>query len=240
MRKILLVLGAAALVSTSPALAKKKPEISGLELQQIQARDFEAAKEVTFPAVMTVLQDSGYRIAAADKETGLITGSASTKSNTTWVPFIGFGKSKKTPVVSAFIEDRGAGSRIRLNFVMAKTKSGMYGMNSSDEEPITDALAYKNAFEKIEKEIFIRQSLNAPKPVVPVAAVTPASAVTNAVVEAAAPAAAAAPTAMDLGGGVRLMPARTPSGYCIQAPSGYVGTGSATRPAVSTERPLCS
>ncbi len=237
MRKLILVLGAAALVSASPALARKRPEISGLALQQIQARDFEAPKEVTFPSVMTVLQDSGYRIAGADKETGLITGSASTKSNTTWVPFIGFGKSKKTPVVSAFIEDRGTGSRIRLNFVMAKTKSGMYGMSSSDEEPITDALAYKNAFEKIEKEIFIRQSLNAPKPKPIIAAAAPAIPSPAPIEATAAP--AATPMAMDLGGGVRLVPAKTPSGYCIQASSGYVGTGSQSRPAVSTERPLC-
>ena len=237
MRKLILILGAAALVSTSPALARKRPEVSGLALQQIQARDFEAPKDVTFPSVMTVLQDSGYRIADADKDTGLITGSASTKSNTTWVPFIGFGKSKKTPVVSAFIEDRGTGSRIRLNFVMAKTKSGMYGMSSSDEEPITDALAYKTAFEKIEKEIFIRQALNAPKP--PVAAAIPVPAAAPAAAVAASPAASAA-VPMDLGDGVRLIPAQTPSGYCIKAPAGYIGTGSQTRPAVSSERPLCS
>ena len=239
MRKLILVLGAAALVSTSPALARKRPEVSGLALQQIQARDFEAPKDVTFPSVMTVLQDSGYRIADADKDTGLITGSASTKSNTTWVPFIGFGKSKKTPVVSAFIEDRGTGSRIRLNFVLAKTKSGMYGMSSSDEEPITDALAYKNAFEKIEKEIFIRQSLNAPKPAVAVAAAAPAPIATPTAAAEAAPAAVPAATPIDLGDGIRLIPAQTPSGYCIQAPSGYVGTGSQSRPSVSTERPLC-
>ena len=45
--------------------------------------------------------------------------------------------------------------------------------------------------------------------------------------------------AVDLGGGVSLMPAKTTSGYCIQAPAGYVGTGSQSRPAISTERPLC-
>ena len=44
---------------------------------------------------------------------------------------------------------------------------------------------------------------------------------------------------VDLGGGVMLVPAQTPSGRCIQAPTGYVGTGSASRPAVSVERPLC-
>lgn len=51
------------------------------------------------------------------------------------------------------------------------------------------------------------------------------------------PTASAGP--VDLGGGVMLVPAQTPSGYCIQAPSGYTGTGSQSRPAVSTERPLC-
>jgi hypothetical protein len=54
---------------------------------------------------------------------------------------------------------------------------------------------------------------------------------------AATATAAAAP--IDLGGGVMLVPAQTPSGQCIQAPAGYVGTGSQSRPAVSTERPLC-
>ena len=235
MRKFILLVGSAALLATSPAVARKKPEISGLALQQIQARDFEAGRDLTFPAVMTVLQDAGYRISAADKDTGLITGSASTASNTTWVPFIGFGKSKKTPVVSAFIEDRGTGSRIRLNFVLAKTRSGMYGMNSSDEEPITDALTYKNAFEKIEKEVFIRQSLNARPAKMLAVAVSPGTGS-----NATASTASNAQTPLDLGDGVRLVPAKTASGYCIQAPSGYVGTGSQTRPAISTERPLCS
>lgn len=236
MRKTIVVLGAAALVSTNPAFARKQPELSGLALQQIQARDFFAPKEVTFPAVMTVLQDSGYRIEAADKDTGLITATASTKSNTTWVPFVGFGKSKKTPVVSAFIEDRGSGSRVRLNFVMAKTRSGMYGMSSSDEEPITDALVYKTAFEKIDKEIFVRQSLNAPPKPAPILA--PQVAATSTISSASTTTPAAAP--MDLGDGIRLVPAQTPSGYCIQAPAGYVGNGSQTRPAVSADRPLCS
>jgi hypothetical protein len=146
------------------AQAKTKPEVSGLALQQIQARDYEVSKQVSFPAVMTVLQDAGYRISAADRDTGLITGSASTKSGLNYNFFFGFGKSKKTPIVSAFIEDRGVGSRVRLNFVMAKTKSSIYGMSSSDEEPISDPAAYRMAFEKIEKEIFVRQALVAPAP----------------------------------------------------------------------------
>jgi hypothetical protein len=169
---------AAATVLSCPAEAKKPPEISGLALQQIQSRDYEVGKVITFPAVMTVLQDSGYRIEAADRDTGLITGVASTKGVTTYNIFWGLGKKKKTPVVSAFIEDRGAGSRIRLNFVLSTTKSRIYGAGSSDEEPITDPAAYQDAFERIDKEVFVRQALNAPtpKPAVAAPAVTPAAA----------------------------------------------------------------
>ncbi|MEO5577497.1 MAG: hypothetical protein ABIR25_00405 [Sphingomicrobium sp.] len=149
--------------ATSPALSKKAPQMSPLALQQMQTRDYEMGKIVSFPAVMTILQDSGYRIQAADKDTGLITATASTNSKMTWAPFVGFGRSKKTPVVSAFIEDRGRGSRVRLNFVMAKTKNGAYGASWSDEEPIIDSAVYRDAFERIDREVFTRAALNAPQ-----------------------------------------------------------------------------
>ena len=155
---------AACIVSITPAIAKKPPAVSPLALQQMQARDYDVSKAITFPSVMTVLQDSGYRIESADKDTGLITGTASTTSKTTYNLFWGLGKKKRTPVVSAFVEDRGNGSRIRLNFVLATTKSRFYGVNSADEEPIADPAIYRDAFERIEKEIFVRQAMNAPTP----------------------------------------------------------------------------
>lgn len=176
MSKKVLLTAFAAMFVASPALAGKKQEISGLQLQQLQARDFDTPKSIAFPAVMTVLQDSGYRISAADKDTGIITGSASTNSKMSYNLFFGFGRSKKTPVVSVFVEDRGLGSRVRLNFVLAKTKSSLYGMSSSDEEPITDSLIYQGAFEKIEKEIFVRQSLNSAAPPIAAAQAAPANA----------------------------------------------------------------
>jgi hypothetical protein len=144
------------------AQAKKVPEPSGLELQQIQSCDFDVPKSITFPAVMSVLQDAGYRIGAADRDTGLITGAASTKTKMTWLPFIGFGTSKKTPVVSAYIEDRGPGmSRVRLNFVMGKISNNASFGGVTDETPIYDPATYQQAFEKISQAVFVRQSLDA-------------------------------------------------------------------------------
>jgi hypothetical protein len=147
----------------------KAPEMSTLELQAIQSHDFEAHKEDVFGAVMTVLQDAGYRIQAGDIQTGLITGVGSTESKLSYNFFWGFGKKKQTPMVSVFIEKMGVGSRVRLNFVMAKLKSNVYGAQPEDETPVTEAAVYKDAFEKIEQALFVRQAMNTATPAPPVA-----------------------------------------------------------------------
>lgn len=150
-------------VQAGQADAKKK-QMSTLELQQMQSRDLEADKNMVFSSVMTVLQDSGYRIGAADRDTGLITGAASTNTKTTWLPFVGFGRSKKTPVVSAFIEQMTPTvTRVRLNFVMTKVSANGFG-GGEDEEPILEPQVYQDAFEKIDQAIFVRQSMAAPAP----------------------------------------------------------------------------
>jgi hypothetical protein len=177
-RVVAAVSAIAVVTAANSAWAKKPPQVSGLALQQIQSKDFEATKAVTFPAVMSVLQDSGYRIGAADRDTGLITATASTKTKMTWLPFIGFGNSKKTPVVSAYIEDRGPNmSRVRLNFVMGKVTNNSSFGGITDETPITDATVYQDAFEKISQAVFVRLAMDTPAVAQPAAA-SPASPVT--------------------------------------------------------------
>jgi hypothetical protein len=157
-----LVLGLALIASTSePAEAKKdEKQISGLELQQLQTHDFDADKKVTFGSVMSVFQDAGYRIQAADLETGLITGIGSSKGKVTYNLFWGIGKSKKTPIVSAYIEEISSRmTRVRLNFVMGKVKSTLYSSQPQDEEPIIDPVVYQDAFEKVSQAVFLRQSM---------------------------------------------------------------------------------
>lgn len=168
-------------VLATPVMAKEKA-ITGLELQQIQSHDFEAKKDLVFGAVMSVLQDAGYRIQAADKDTGLITGIGSSKGKLTYNLFGGFGKSKKTPIASVYLEELGtAMTRVRINFVMGKIKSTIYSSSPQDEEPITDAATYQDAFEKISQAVFLRQSMVAPSPAstVPEAAAVPASTSSN-------------------------------------------------------------
>ncbi len=166
LRSIALAIALASMFGmTASAEAKKKPELSSLELQQMQSREIEAATDTVFGAVMTVLQDAGYRIQTADKDTGLISGIGSSKGKLTWAPFVGFGKKKKTPIVSAFVEPYGPNyTRLRLSFVLAKLKSNIYGSQPQDEEPILDPAVYQDAFEKVNRAVFIRQSMAATAP----------------------------------------------------------------------------
>lgn len=169
MRNSVFVVLAAGLLSTPSVSFAAKEKMSPLQLQQMQSKEFEADKGIVFGSVMSVLQDSGYRISAADKDTGLITGIASTNTKITYNLFTGFGRGKKTPVVSAFIEDLGPTvTKVRLSFVMSKKSSSEYGVNEGDA-PILDPSVYQDAFEKISQALFIRQSLktSAPAPAAP-------------------------------------------------------------------------
>ena len=151
-----------ALAVPSVGAIAKEAKMTALQIQQMQIKDVEVSKSIAFSSVMSVLQDSGYRIGSADKETGLITGVASTNTKTTWLPFVGFGASKKTPVVSAFIEEIGPQyTKIRLSFVMTKLSANGLG-GGADEKPILDPQVYQDAFEKIDQAIFVRQSMAQP------------------------------------------------------------------------------
>lgn len=161
MNKFFMCIGALAVGLSAPQLAVAKEEkVTGLALQQIQAKDFETTVDVLFPSIVTVLQDSGYRVTEADRASGFISGIGSAEQKTTYNIWFGFGKKKTVPMVSAFVEQRGPNiARARLNFVMSKAKS----RNSfTDETPVTDPGVYKDAFERIEKELFVRQSMAVP------------------------------------------------------------------------------
>lgn len=153
-------LGVMVAAAPVPAMAKKAPEMTALQVQALQSKDFEASKEVVFASFMSVLQDAGYRIQAADKDTGLITGVGSSSGKLTYNLFLGFGKSKKTPIASVFIEEVGPTmTRARVNFVMGKIKSTLYGSQPQDEEPILDAAVYQDTFEKVGQAVFVRQAM---------------------------------------------------------------------------------
>ena len=154
-----IALAASLLAACSSTHTVKEPTLSGLELQQLQSREYEAPLKVVFASVLSVFQDNGYIVESADTETGFITAKSPSASKTTYDLFWGLGKKHQATMVTGFVEPVGQSfSRVRLNFVAIKENSRTYGVTSRVDTPIEDPDIYANAFEKIDETIFIRIS----------------------------------------------------------------------------------
>lgn len=130
-----------------------KPTKTSLELQAIQAREFEAPFKVGFSATLSVFQDLGYIISTADAETGLI--SASSPKSQQLIIFVG--QVMRNRRATAFLETMPSERlRIRLNFVDEEETSNSYGMKGATVIPVEEPKLYQDTFEKIQKAIFVR------------------------------------------------------------------------------------
>lgn len=101
---------------------------------------------------MSVLQDLGYTVEAADSQTGYLMGRGAAQRASY--------RTDSQSQVTAFIEPVGEErSRIRLNFVISHAKEALYtGRVRDEDEPITDPAVYQSAFDKIGEAIFIRKA----------------------------------------------------------------------------------
>lgn len=127
-------------------------QLSSLELQAFQRKEFATSKDIAFGSVMSVLQDLGYIVSSADKDTGLISAASPTKN------VVFFGSHMQNTSVNAFVESFGPQrTAIRLNFVENQEGSSGYGMTTKSNKPIIDPEVYQSAFEKISEGIFIRE-----------------------------------------------------------------------------------
>lgn len=151
------ILAGASVLLAGCAGAPAKPEKTSLEIQAVQARNFDD-KKVSFNSVVSVLQDLGYIINSASLETGFITAESAVQNNTGFLDAMGGVRREQRVAVTATVEEMKANAtRVRLNFVTRQKRSAQYGQQASDDQPIHDARFYQNAFEKIGEAIFIRK-----------------------------------------------------------------------------------
>lgn len=154
MKKIHLII-ILSLVMISGCVAQVQPDMTSLEIQAIQARQFETTKKIAFASVLTVFQDLGYIVGSADLETGFITAKSPTETGLGF--FVNVMKDTKA---TAFVEELSPNNtKVRLNFVSSKETSGMYGDKTAKDTPLLDPELYQNAFSKIQEAIFIRSSI---------------------------------------------------------------------------------
>ena len=138
------------------------PSLTPLEIQSMQVREYEHDKAIVFASVLSVFQDLGYIVISADVETGLITTESPAKSNRV-AEFLGLPIIVEDDEVhveqtraTAFVEQIGPRSRVRLNFVATRQGSSAFGQTDRHDTPILDAAVYQNAFTRIGDAIFIR------------------------------------------------------------------------------------
>ena len=154
MKKILLLLAISILlVSCMPNYVPTK---NSLELQAIQAREFETTKKIAFASTLSVLLDLGYTITSSDIETGYISAKGPTQNSTTFGWYV-----TKESQATAFIEEITPGkTKVRMGFVNSEERTSAYGAKRAQDYPVEDASIYNNAFIKIQEAIFIRSAIN--------------------------------------------------------------------------------
>ena len=168
MKKLILIILAVFAMSTTPAWAKKAPQLTPMELQALQSREFETTKDNLFGAVMTVLQDLGYQVQTADVQTGFVTAVSATQNKTNFLMALGGMAASGNTKVTCFLQAMPSGmTRVRLNFLNSRNTSSAYGQNSQNDKLILDAAVYHNAWEKIDEALFVMGALQAPTPLAP-------------------------------------------------------------------------
>jgi len=133
-----------------------EPQLTPLEIQSLQTRTYENPKDIVFASVVSVFQDLGYQIETADIASGLISSESAASSNAGFGDaLIGRTRVEKTRA-TAFVEQIGSSTQVRLNFLVSNRTSSAYGQTDQNDQPILDADIYQNAFERVENAIFIR------------------------------------------------------------------------------------
>ncbi|MCA8837277.1 MAG: hypothetical protein K0U66_06950 [Gammaproteobacteria bacterium] len=143
----------------------KQPELTSLDKQALQTRMFKSTKVILFASVVSVLQDLGYNINTADKDSGFINAISPQTVTSSAGQKIFFGTTEQENTkVTAFIEELPQGTRVRLTFLRTtKRTSGAsafegdtYDGETTTDQPIYDRNLYTNAFNLVEEAIFIR------------------------------------------------------------------------------------
>ena len=157
MKRTVFIATLAATLLVGGCAMEPKSEMTPLQIQSLQTRNYPQGKDIVFPSVISIFQDLGYTIDNADKETGLVTAQSPSQSSFETKFWLGMSSVSQTKA-TAFVERIGQETRVRLSFVEANRTSSAYGRSDEQETPILDASIYANAFERLENAVFVRET----------------------------------------------------------------------------------
>lgn len=156
---VLLLLPALLLAGCAEFLADERPPPTPLELQAMQSRSYDDRQyDTVFASVLSVFQDLGYIVSAAEKDTGLITAKSATSDDTSLFQALEGTSAMKSTAATAYIESIGSSVRVRLTIVNRRKSSSELGQVFENDRVVLDPQVYQNAFERIENAIFVRES----------------------------------------------------------------------------------
>ena len=151
---------------------------SSLDIQQIQTRVYKGTYNEVYKSVVSVLQDNRFKITHTDKESGIISADGTPEASENMsdavatlggfvIPFFGAFQKKKERkwFISCAVEELDEKKIfVRINITAEVKKSGFFtkakDKSKADDLTTTAPEIYQALFAKIDKALFLRQSLN--------------------------------------------------------------------------------
>lgn len=152
-----LIMGLTGCITVDSIFGEMDQQVSSVELQAIQTREFEATEKQAFGAVIATFQDYGYAITSADRETGMVL--AKTTADADYSYMTGLTRVEYNKA-SAFIEmvDK-TRVKIRVSIVKYVSAKGAYGGGGEKEAMRTNPQIYQEIFAKIQHALFLKKNL---------------------------------------------------------------------------------
>jgi len=166
------------MLSSSYAVENNTQKKSSLDIQQIQTKVFKGTFNEVYKSVVSVLQDNRFKIIHTDKDSGIISADGTPEASENMsdavaalggyvIPFFGVFQKKKQIkwFISCTVEELDKQKIfVRLNITAEVKKSGFFkkakDKSKADDLTTTAPEVYQALFVKIDKAIFLRQSLN--------------------------------------------------------------------------------
>ena len=121
------------------------------ELRNLQERTVANSKSVVFASTINTLTDLGFRVTAADANTGFITATGGGQERIL-VGLGGLSRDSEVPVVSTFVEERSQGISV-IRIVFAKSNLSSSARGQSGERVVSSADTYHEFFSRLDREI---------------------------------------------------------------------------------------
>ncbi len=132
-----------------------KPQLTALQMRELQSRDLQGTFENAYKANLQVLQDYGYVIKNSDYKSGVIQGETGVKKDKNYFWNSLMVNSEATATLEQF-----GPNTVKERLSLVKNWTYVYYGGDVKSETVVDPQLYQRIYDDIQKEIFVRENLN--------------------------------------------------------------------------------